>query len=174
MRFARLIFLAVFAAAALPAATAFAQYPEPVGVCTVTPNAASVAPNSVATFTVSTRTATGNPAPNVSGTVSVASGQGTVLTPTFTTGAGGTAQVSVQTGANPGQLSLRVTCGALATTGVVSVVSSSGTVVQPKPPDTGLGTESGSSSLPFAWILAGIALVGAAGAASATVAIRRR
>jgi hypothetical protein len=173
MRIARYLVLAVLAAAALPAATAFAQYPEPVGVCTATPNQGSVAPNSVATFTVSTRTASGNPAPSVSGTATLASGSGTVLTPTFTTNAAGTAQISVQAGANPGNISLNVTCGALQTTGVVSVVSPGG-VVQPKPPDTGLGTTDGSSTLPFAWIIAGIALVGAAGAATATAAVRRR
>jgi hypothetical protein len=172
MKIARLFVIAMLALAAMPAAVAFAQYPEPLGVCTVTPNQASVAPNSVATFTVTTRTASGAPLAGQSGTVSVASGNATVLTPTFTTGAGGTAQVSVQTGANPGNVTLNVTCGALQATGVVSV---STPAAQPKPPDTGLGTmESSNSTMPLLLMIAGIALAGAAGTAGATVLVRRK
>jgi hypothetical protein len=171
MRIARYFVVALIALAAFPAAIAVAQYPEPLGVCTVTPNQPSVAPNSVASFTVSTRTTGGQPAPNISGTVTLASGQGTVLTPTFTTGANGTAVVQVQAGANPGNITLNVTCGPLQTTGVVSV---STPAVQPKPPDTGLGTSASEGGLSLFWVLAGIALVGAASAAGATVAIRRK
>lgn len=172
MRIARYIAVAIVALAALPAGVALAQYPEPLGVCTVTPDQPSVAPNSVATFTVSTRTANGNPAPGVSGTVTLATGQGTVLTPTFTTGANGTATVQVQAGANPGTITLNVTCGALQTVGVVSV---STPVVQPKPPDTGLGAaDDGGSRVPLLWVTAGLILVSLAGAGGATVVIRRR
>jgi hypothetical protein len=171
VRIARYLALVALALAALPAAAAFAQYPEPLGVCTVTPNQASVSPNSVATFTVQTRTAAGAPAGGVSGTAAVGSGSGTVLTPTFTTNSAGQATIQVQTGSNPGNLTLNVTCGALQTTGVVSVSAPS---VQPKPPDTGLGTAS-SDSLPIAWmLLAGMAFLAAAGAATATVTVRRK
>jgi hypothetical protein len=173
MRIARYIAVAVVALAALPAAAVFAQYPEPIGACTVVPNQPSVAPNSVATFTVTARTATGAPAPGVSGTASTTTPGATVLTPTFTTNAAGTAQISVQTGPNPGNLSVNVTCGALSTSGVVSVATPAGP--QPKPPDTGLGSEdSSSSTLPMLWIVAGIALLGAAGATGATVLVRRK
>lgn len=172
MKIARLFVIAMLAVAALPAAAVFAQYPEPLGVCTVTPNQSSVAPNSIATFTVSTRTASGSPLGGQSGTVSLGSGQGTVLTPTFTTGAGGTATVQVQAGATPGNISLNVTCGALQATGVVSV---STPAAQPKPPDTGLGTTEGTaSSLPLVLMLAGLALAGVAGTAGATVLVRRK
>lgn len=172
MKIARFFALIAVAAAALPLGMAFAQYPEPLGVCTVVPTSGSVQPNSVATFTVSTRTAAGNAAPGVSGTVAIAAGSGTVLTPTFTTSGDGTATISVQTGANPGDLSLNVTCGALQTSGVVRVATPS---VLPKPPDTGEGLASGESSLPLVWMLAGIALVGVAGATGvATVAARRK
>ena len=172
MKIARFFAIIAVAAAALPFGMAFAQYAEPLGVCTVVPTSGSVQPNSVASFTVSTRTAAGNAAPGVSGTVAVASGSGTVLTPTFTTAGDGTATISVQTGANPGDLTLNVTCGALQTSGVVRVAQPS---VLPKPPDTGEGLTTNDQSLPLLWMLAGITLVGVAGAASlATVTARRK
>ena len=135
---------------ALPFGLASAQYPEPLGVCTVVPDSGSVQPNSVATFTVSTRTAAGAPAPAVSGTVSIAAGSGTVLTPTFTTSSNGTATISVQTGNNPGDLSLAVTCGALQTSGVVRVAAPS---VLPKPPDTGTGGTTQADAQGTNWLL---------------------
>lgn len=134
MAYRRALIVLVVVGAMLPLGLASAQYPEPLGVCTVVPDSGSVQPNSVATFTVSTRTAAGAPAPGVSGTVSIAAGAGTVLTPTFTTGANGTTSIRVQTGNAPGDLALAVTCGALQTSGVVRVATPS---VLPKPPDTG-------------------------------------
>lgn len=144
-----LIVLAVLGAI-LPVGLVSAQYPEPLGVCTVVPVSGSVQPNSVATFTVSTRTAAGAPAPGVSGTVSIAAGSGTVLTPTFTTGADGTTSIRVQTGSDPGDLALAVTCGALQTSGVVRVATPS---VLPKPPYTGTAGLAQTGSGGTGWLM---------------------
>ena len=152
MKSFRLLVVLAVAMAAIPLGLAAAQYPEPLGVCTVVPDSGSVQPNSVASFTVSTRTAAGAPAPAVSGTVSVAGGSGTVLTPTFTTGSDGTTTIRVQTGANPGDLTLAVTCGALQTSGVVRVATPS---VLPKPPDTGNAGPELSATHGTNWLLVG-------------------
>lgn len=169
MRLARFAIVAFLALAALPAAIVSAQYPQPAGVCTVTPNSPDVQPNSVATFTVSTNTTNGAAAPNVSGTVKVGAGSsGSVLTPTFTTGSDGKAQVRVQVGAS-GQVSLDVSCGAINTSGVIRVASPS---VLPKPPDTGTGTSS-SSNGSFA-LLAALGALALTGTGTLALARRRR
>ncbi len=171
MRIVRLAAVLAIALAALPIGIAAAQYPQPLGACTVTPNAGSVQPNTVATFTVTTTTAGGAPAPAVAGTARLTSGAGTVQTPNFVTDNAGKATVSVLAGANPGNLQIGVTCGALSASGVVQVVSGS---VLPKPPDTGAGiqTTAEDSTLPLLWIAGAVLLLGAAGS-TAAVAVRR-
>ena len=170
MRLVRLAIVSILALAALPVGLAAAQYPQPLGVCTVAPNSPDVQPNSVATFTVSTSTANGAPAPNVSGTVRLGAGSsGTVLTPTFTTGSNGRAEIRVQVGAS-GQVSLDVSCGAINTSGVVRVASPT---VLPKPPDTGSGTTSTEASM-LLFGLAALGLAAAAGTGTLAVARRRR
>jgi hypothetical protein len=164
----RVVAVALMAALAVPASVAFAQYPQPVGACSIVQGSGDVAAGQEATFVVTTLTANGQPAPNVSGTVSIASGNGTVLTPTFTTDATGKATVRVRAGDPPGQLSLSVTCGALQTSTIVRTTAG---VVIPKPPVTGLGTQ--DSDVPWALIAVGIVAVAAASAGGVAVAKRR-
>ena len=170
MRRARVVILALFAlAAALPFSAAFAQYPAPVGACSIAPNQPSVLPNSTLTWTVSVLNGSGGPAAGVSGTVSITSGQGTLGSPLFTSDSAGKAIITVTTGATPGDIALAVTCGSLQTSTVLKVAPPT---IIPKAPDTGFGTGDSGSGFPFLWIFAGIALVSVAGAS--TVAVTRR
>ena len=170
MRRARMVLLALFALAALPLGAAYAQYPAPVGACSIAPNQPSVLPNSTLTWTVSVLTGSGAPAPGVSGTVLLSSGQGTLATPLFTSDSAGKATISVITGAAPGDITLAVTCGSLQTSSILRVATPA---VVPKPPDTGLGTTDSGSGFPFLWMLVGVTLVGIAGASTVAVARRR-
>lgn len=169
MRLVRLLIVSVLAMGALvPLGLASAQYPQPLGTCILTPPA-TVPANAVVTFGVTTLTDKGQPAPGVTGTVTV-TGDGSALTPTFITGTDGKATVQVRTGTT-GAVNVKISCGALSTSSVVNIVVPA--VVIPKPPVTGDGvalpTDGG---FPFLWLLAGIAALTAAGAAS-TVAVRR-
>ena len=164
---ARMVILFLFALAALPLGAAYAQYPQPVGACSIAPNQAGSTPNSSLTWTVTVLTGNGAAAPNVEGTVTITSGVGTLGSPTFKSGVDGKATITVTTGATPGDIALAVTCGTLQTSTVLKVIPPA---VLPKAPDTGTGGN--ESSFPFIWVFAGIALVGAAGAS--TVAVSRR
>ena len=172
MRHLRVLALVAMVLMALPAAAAFAQYPAPLGACSVAANAADFQPNSVATFTVTVQTGNGQPAPGVAGTVTIGSGNGTVQTPTFTSGNDGKATISVLTGANPGNITLNVTCGALQTSSVVRVASPATAPFIPKPPDTGFGSEDSGSSFPMLWVAGALAAL-ALGASSVAYARKR-
>src|SRR5258708_673786 len=98
--------VAVVGAVGLSAASA--QYPAPLGLCTVTPAAAMANANSTLAYTISATTTDGKGAPSVPGTVSIGAqpGGATVGTSTYTTDGSGKANVSVQTGPNAGSLQL--------------------------------------------------------------------
>ncbi len=149
--------------------TVSAQYPAPLGVCTVAPSATSVQTNSTTTLTVTTLLADGKPAPAVP--VSVAGGSSGV------TGADGKATLNVPVGTNPGNLTVSVTAGVLQCAATLSVVAPRVNPDVIKPPDTGTGAlaandESGVPSELF--LGAAVAAVAAAGAASYGFARRRR
>jgi hypothetical protein len=78
MRFARILLLSAVALAGLPAGMALAQYPEPVGACTVSSKTIEVAPNTTVELIVTVQNASGKPLGGTSGTVSITSqpGQG--------------------------------------------------------------------------------------------------
>jgi hypothetical protein len=135
----------------------------------VTPNQSSIEPGQQGSFTVTTTTADNNPAPGVSGTVSLASGDAQILNSVFTTDSNGKATINVVAGQNPGDIAINVTCGALQTSSVIKVAAP---VIIPKPPDTGNG--GGAEPLPWAWIVFGISGMAAAGASAFAVASRRR
>lgn len=166
---ARLVVLFLFALAALPLGAAYAQYPQPVGACSIAPNQAGSIPNSTLTWTVTVLTGNGAAAPNVEGTVNITSGIGTLGSPTFKSGTDGKATIAVKTGANPGDIALAVTCGTLQTSTVLKVIPP---VVLPKAPDTGTGGS--DSGFPLLWALAGVAFVGVAGATTVAATARRR
>ncbi len=157
MRHLRVLAILAMVLVALPAGAAFAQYPAPLGACSVSGSTADVQPNSIATFTVTVQTGNGQAAPGVAGTVTIASGNGTVQTPTFTSGSDGKATISVLTGANPGNITLNVTCGALQTSSVVRVASPAVAPFIPKPPDTGFGSEDSGNGFSMLWIAGAIA-----------------
>src|SRR5258708_1638028 len=166
MKRARILTLLFFALAALPLGAAYAQYPQPAGACSITPNQSGSSPNSTLTWTVTVLTTGGIAAPNIDGSTTITSGVGTPPVQTFRTGADGKATVAIKTGDNPGDISLAIACGNLQTSTVLKVLLPA---VVPKPPDTGRGT-AGDSSFPLIWVLTGVALVAVAGAGGFVVA----
>jgi hypothetical protein len=169
MKRARILTLLFFVLAALPLGAAYAQYPQPAGACSITPNQSGSSPNSTLTWTVLVLTTGGVAAPNVEGSVTITSGVGTPPVQTFKTGTDGKAVITIKTGANPGDISLAVTCGSLQTSTVLKVIPPA---VVPKPPDTGRGIAD-DSSFPLAWLLGGIGLAAVAGVGGFAFARRR-
>ena len=174
MRRVRVVLLGVIALAALPAAVAFAQYPQPAGVCSAVPATLDVQPNSVINFIVTALTTDGKPAVGVQGTATLTGQPGAgaqVLTPNFTTNSQGQATIQIQTGDTPGNLAIALTCGALSSSSVVKV-SAPGQVIVPKPPDTGTAGAGAGAGFPILWVaLAASATLLTGGA---TVAVVRR
>lgn len=145
--------------------SASAQYPAPLGVCTVAPTTSNVQTNGTATLVVTTLLADGKPA--VAVPVSVAGGT------SGTTGADGKATLTVPTGTSSGSLAVNVTAG---TVQCASTLTVSAPRVNPdviKPPDTGMGTEQDSSSTSAA-ALAAIAVAGMLAAGGVAVGVKRR
>lgn len=146
-----------------------AQYPAPLGVCTVTPSSTNVQTNSTATLTVTTLLADGKPAAAVP--VSVAGGTSGV------TGTDGKATLSVPAGTSPGALVVNVTAGVLQCASTLSVVAPRVNPDVIKPPDTGTGVlaETGDSGVHEGLLVAAAAAAAAvAGAGTLAVARRRR
>jgi hypothetical protein len=167
--------LAVASVAGMGYGVASAQYPQPVGLCTVTPASANVPTNGTASFTVQTSQANGTAAPGVPGTVSIAKQPGngaSAVTPTYTTNDQGTALISITTGDTAGTVNVAVTAGTLSCASAISVTAPQVSSNVIKPPDTGTGgTSSGGMNVELL-VLAGLG-VAAAGAASLVVARRR-
>jgi hypothetical protein len=94
----------------------------------------------------------------------------TVVTPNFTTGADGTAIISLKTGNSAGSITLALTCGTLSASTVVKVAV--GATI-PKPPDTGSGGVESDGGSPFVLLLglsgAGVVLLG-----GGAIVVRRR
>jgi hypothetical protein len=170
MRRARILIVALFALAALPLGAVSAQYPQPLGACTIT-GPATLAPNTTAVYTITALTATGAPFPGQAFAVTISPAGSATATPLAgVTGADGKATVTVVTGANAANVSVTVTCGPLTGSTTISIVPG----VVPKPPDTGAGLANGGQSFAWAWLAAGIVALGAAGAGATAVARRRR
>ncbi|MBI2767159.1 MAG: hypothetical protein HYX53_14785 [Chloroflexi bacterium] len=179
MRLNRLLGLTLTAATAVAAlgyGVAAAQYPQPLGVCTVTPASANVQTNGTASFTVKTTLGDGSPAPAVPGTVAVSSQPGTgagPVTPTYTTNSQGTATITINTGTSAGTVNVLVTAGTLSCASAVSVVAPRVNPDVIKPPATGTGTDGSNDGMNYALIaLAGLGV--AAMGAGTLVAVRRR
>ena len=167
---ARIVTLVLFALAALPLGAVYAQYPQPAGACSITPNQGAVLPNATLTWTVTVLANNGTPVANVPGTVTVATGTATPPVQTFISGSDGKALITLKTGDNPGDITLSVTCDKLQTSTVLKVLPPA---IVPKAPDTGFGTSGNDSSFPLLFILTGLALAGVAGATTVAVAKRR-
>lgn len=169
MRRARILIVALFALAALPLGAVSAQYPQPLGACTIT-GPATLAPNTTAVYTVTALTTTGAPFPGQAFAVTISPAGAATATPAAgVTGADGKATITVVTGPGAANVTVSVTCGPLSGSTTISIVPG----VVPKPPDTGAGLAEGGQSFAWAWLAAGIAALGAAGA-GATVVVRRR
>ena len=172
MRYVQVALLIILALASLPVGAVLAQYPEPAGVCTVTPTALDVAPDSVIDLIVTVLDGNGKPIPGVQGSAEITSqpGQGAVLlVSAFTTNATGNATISVRTGSALGNIGLRLKCGPLETVAGVRV----GPGALPKPPATGMGGDE-RSLVDLSVVAVGSLALLLAGSGTLALARRRR
>lgn len=162
--------LVIAAFGALGWGVASAQYPAPLGLCTVTPGSSTVTANSPVTFTISATTTDGKGAPSVPGTVNVTGGSSD--RGSYSTDASGKATVTITPG-GAGMLTVNVTAGTLSCSSVSSVIAQKTNPDVIKPPDTGTGHAQSSGFNMLGAALAAATVLAVAGGASA-VAIRRR
>ncbi|MEZ4502002.1 MAG: hypothetical protein R3C39_05220 [Dehalococcoidia bacterium] len=137
MRSLTLLTASLLMAAAVFGSTTVANaqsYPPPVGNCVFIPAVPNPGVNqNVSILLVWTDTG-GNPLPGQTSTISIVKQPGTTATITpseFTTGADGTAQLTLFTGETAGTITLSATCGSIDTQVVLPVGQ------PPLPPNTG-------------------------------------
>ena len=167
MKHARLLtLLLLVVATALPLSIVSAQYPPPVGTCTVTPPPPPYQTGQTVVFVVTALKNDGSPDAGLTGTVVVTGG---TAAPTFTTGADGKANIPVLITASTttvgASVGVKVSCAGISGSSTINIVTP-----QPKPPDTGFGLAEDGDSFPLLWVLVGIAAMSAAGAAAYAVA----